>query len=539
VRWGAVALALALASVSDSQDRLATAICGVLVIAYAAYRTLRPLVYREDLWSLLRVLGEVALHTVAVVSTGRWESPYVFSLITAIVVAGFARGYGFALRIALASAAAVAIPDLVVTDNGVKLSAQWSAEFGLVAIVAGYARRISGEADRQQSLALDRLGRLADANALLFSLHRVAQTLPASLDLDEALDSTMGRLRDLFDYSAAIILLYDETDATWVVARREGCRLPPVLTPAELPSPVQRAIERRSLVDGPNLLRDSGGGLVPQMYSGLYTVLIARDAVIGLVAMEHVDTFHFSARDRELLQGFAEPAALAIDNARWFGRLRTVGAEEERTRIARELHDRIGQSLAYLAFELDRIVKTDDRGEQVGPSLEQLRSDVRAVIREVRDTLYDLRTDVSESEGYLSVLEGYLGRVRARSGLDIRVRAQEAARLPLIQERELFRITQEAVANIEKHARAKNVTISWRCDGQAAQLDVLDDGDGFPVGQAGRLDSYGIVGMRERAASIGATLDVESEPGQGTRIRCYIGTVRPRPPILSLRRTVH
>jgi hypothetical protein len=87
-------------------------------------------------------------------------------------------------------------PDYVNGNHELRVPAQWASWMVLIALVAGYARRISGEADRQQTLALDRLGRLADANALLFSLHRVAQSLPASLDLDEALDSTMGRLRD-------------------------------------------------------------------------------------------------------------------------------------------------------------------------------------------------------------------------------------------------------------------------------------------------------------------------------------------------------
>ena len=88
----------------------------------------------------------------------------------------------------------------------------------------------------------------------------------------------------------------------------------------------------------------------------------------------------------------------------------------------------------------------------MGGSLEQLRADVRDVIREVRDTLYDLRTDVSESQDMLTVLELYLQRVRERTGLDIVVRSQESGRLPLLQERELFRIAQEALTNIERHA---------------------------------------------------------------------------------------
>jgi signal transduction histidine kinase len=102
------------------------------------------------------------------------------------------------------------------------------------------------------------------------------------------------------------------------------------------------------------------------------------------------------------------------------------------------------------------------------------------------------------------------------------LRAQETGRLPILQERELWRIAQEAVTNVERHARATQVTISWRCDGREAMLEIADDGIGFPVGKAGRLDSYGLLGMRERAASIGATLVVDSEPGKGTRVRCTL-----------------
>ncbi len=145
-------------------------------------------------------------------------------------MAGFARGFGFALRIGIVSAArrrpiVELVPDH--SDARIQFSAEWSLVVILVAVVAGYARRISGEADRQHSLALDRLGRLADANALLFSLHRVTQTLPASLDLDEVLDTTIGRLRGLFDFDSAAILALDDTDGSWQVIRRENVRLPP------------------------------------------------------------------------------------------------------------------------------------------------------------------------------------------------------------------------------------------------------------------------------------------------------------------------
>ncbi|MEY2430989.1 MAG: hypothetical protein QOC92_714 [Acidimicrobiaceae bacterium] len=525
---------------ADIHDNNATTLLWCLVVvAYAALRTIRPLRVTGDVRSVIAVAAEVALHVIVVVSTGYWDSPFVFSLIPAVIVAGFSRGFVFSLAIATVSVVAVTVPDYVRSPQPQwRVAAQWAAEMVLIALVAGYARRISGEADRQQSLALDRLGRLSDANALLFSLHRVAQSLPASLDLDEALDSTMGRLRDLFEFTAAAVLLLDDTDRGWVVARREGTRLPPRIGPDDLPPALATAVDQRGTVSEPNLLVTGGPGLAPRMYSGIYTVLLARGAVIGLVSLEHPEAAHFTERDVELLKGFAEPAALALDNARWFARLRTVGAEEERTRIARDLHDRIGQSLAYLAFELDRIVKRDGRGDLVGPALEQLRSDIRDVIREVRDTLYDLRTDVSDEHDILSTLNVYLQRVRDRSRLDIVVRSEETGRLPLAQEREMFRIAQEALANVEKHAEATHVTINWQCAGHAAILDIADNGKGFPIGHAGRLDSYGIIGMRERAASIGATLDVESDPGIGTRVRCLLGVQPPaRPSLLGLRRS--
>jgi signal transduction histidine kinase len=523
IRGGTTAVAVALASPAFAQgDFWVVAWCGVIV-AYNIFRIFRPLRYTDDTASLAGVMAEVILHTLAVIATGYWDSPFVFALITAVMVAGFARGFAFALRVSIASALAIAIPFMIEnsTVSDLRTSSQWIVELLLVALIAGYARRVSGEADRAHSLALDRLGRLADANTLLYSLHRVAQSLPASLDLEEVLDTTIGRLRDLFVFDAATLFLLDETDQTWVVVRSDGPRPAPAYRTEQLPPPLREALQVRHPVTVGELLND-GHGVSAEMASGLYAALPARQATVGLVALEHREPRHFELRDLELLNGFVEPAALAIDNARWFARLRTVGADEERTRIARDLHDRIGQSLAYLAFELDRIVKIDKKGEPVSTQLGNLRNDVRGVIGEVRDTLYDLRTDVTDSQDIAATLRGFLDRVETRSALDTRLDVQVAGRLPLLQERELWRIAQEAVTNVERHAKAEHVVVQWHTDGHRALLLVTDDGIGFEGGRAGRLDSYGIMGMRERAASIGATLDVQGKPGVGTTVRCEV-----------------
>jgi len=186
------------------------------------------------------------------------------------------------------------------------------------------------------------------------------------------------------------------------------------------------------------------------------------------------------------------------------------------------LHDNIGQSLAYLAFELDRLVSKNAKKDDLSEPLEQLRNDLRGVIGEVRDTLYDLRTDVSDQLEIGEVLEQFSARIMDRADLEIQVHTQASGRLPLLQEREMWRIAQEALVNVERHAQATAAAVRWRCDGESAALEVADDGRGFPKGKAGRIDSYGIMGMRERASSVGASFEIQSEEGKGTVIRCFL-----------------
>jgi len=521
VRWATLAIGIALAAPDIADERGVVMAWGAVLAAYTIWRTAHPISNVDSRRGAGAVLAEVLLNVAAVTTTGMWDSPWVFALIAAVMVAGFERSFVFAMRIGVLTTLAVGIPALVAGDDvaaELRQGAQWGGELLLVALVAGYARRLSTESQEQHTLALDRLGRLAEANSLLYSLHRVAQTLPASLDLDEVLDSSMSRLRDLVAFDSAVLFLLEETDGTWVPVRREALKVPGPLRTDELPEPLQVAAASTTASAEGDLLRAGRTGVAPSAAAGIYAPLRARGALIGLLAIESTSDRRFVPRDVELVNGFVEPLALAVDNARWFARLRTIGADEERTRIARDVHDRIGQSLAYLAFELDRIVRTNERGEEVGPALDALRKDLREVIREVRDTLYDLRTDVSEGHSVTTTMEAFLERVKARSGLEVSFRWSETGRLPLPQERELWRIAKEAVTNVERHAHATRLSISWQCDGQSAELVVADDGIGFS-GTASRIDSYGILGMRERAASVGARLEIESKPGSGTVVR--------------------
>ena len=491
---------------------------GLLILGHAVWRT----VHAGRRPTQIGVLSEVAINAVAVMATGFWASPFVFSLMTGVVLAGFAFGFVFALQSAALAFASVSFPYLVSDPSldGVQTTGQWMMELALISVLAGYARRLFGEAQAQQSLALDRVSQLTEANDLLISLHRLAQVLPASLDLTDVLASSVERLRGLVDCDVLAVLLRDETNSSWTVAVSEGARLARSLTDEDLPAPLRAAASSSVASLVVCLQPDEGLGIDLLARAGLYAPLRARGELIGLVALEHPDAGRYGRRELQLLDGFIEHAALAIDNARWFSRLRTVGAAEERTRIARDMHDNLGQSLASVAFKLDSL--TSRAGDSaMAAELDSLRGEVRNVLADVRDTMSDLRTDVSDAVGASKVLRGFLDRVAERSALEVQLDVVGSGRLPLLQEREIWRIAMEAITNVERHSGARRLSVRWECDGSQAFLSVSDDGHGFNIDRDGRADSYGILGMRERADAIGATLDISSG-AKGTTVRCRL-----------------
>lgn len=520
-RWASLAVGAILAA---GDLRAAIYIGGILLLLYAGFRTLRPISLTASPRAAAEIGLELVFHVAIVAATDSWNSPFVIVLLPTVVAAGFARGYAFALELSSTATLVLAVWfDKKVNNNtsrsyAVTISAAWLALFLLVSLVSSYSRHVLEESARQQTLTLDRLGRLAEANKLLFQLNKIAQTLPSSLDMGEVLDSTIARLKDLIDFDAITILLLEDSDRTWVPVRELGNPEQIVLTTPMLPPVLVRALGQSGALTEGSLGTDQGTGLWQQARSGIYASLTARGAQIGLLALESSRPGQFEQTDVEVLNGITDSFSYAVSNARLFSRLRTIGAEEERTRIARDLHDQIGQALAHLGFEIDRAKRASDRGEDMSPRLVELRGEVSGVTRMVRDTLYDLRTDVTESQDMLATMELFLSRVKERAGLEVSIAHEASGRLPLIQEREMWRIAKEAVINVERHAQANSLTLTWRSDGRSAELVVSDDGVGLDPDK-GRFDSYGMLGMRERAATIGARLEIDSEPGQGTNIR--------------------
>jgi signal transduction histidine kinase len=218
-----------------------------------------------------------------------------------------------------------------------------------------------------------------------------------------------------------------------------------------------------------------------------------------------------------MLHGLAEAFGIAIDNARLFRQIRSASANEGRGRIARDLHDQVGSSLAFLGFEVDRAQELAAQGEPMEPVLHELREHLTTVINDIRETLHDLRTDVTDERDLPATLRTHLDRVTERRGLQSRLEVDlgDDTRPSRNTERELWQMALEAITNVEKHAHASLVTVRYVTRPGHLALSVRDDGVGLNKG-AGRADRYGMVGMRERAEAIGAHLRVETPPEGGT-----------------------
>ena len=527
VRWGALLFSAFLLTTTAVTRTTQNAVAFAVLAAWTALRTVRPVRHwGNEIGTAASVVLELGLAIALVCLTGYWDSPLAFMLLPGVVIGGFSQGgplvVGYGTVTGLFVAVSAALADHQQTNEQWQRSAQWTIELMVIALVAGVGHKVLLDTLERHSDTLDTMNQLTTANSLLFSLHRVAQSLPASLDLDDVALSTVANARDLFENEGITILLRDDRLTSWTVARAEGLRLSGELDGDDIPAVVHAASVSATPIRLADLPVAARIGLLPNAASGLYIPLRARSTLVGVLVIEHTHPGVDTESAAELAKRFAEPAALALDNARWFGRIRTVSADEERIRIARDLHDRIGQSLASIGFELDRVAKTAN-DERISGELVRLGENVRNVVTEVRETLYDIRTDVTGADGLVATLTTFLDRVRQRSALDVRFEHEGSKSLPVRQEREMWQIAQEAIVNVERHARARHLVVRWSSDGVRAVLEVIDDGRGFSA-NAGRIDSYGMRGLRERANAIGARLEIAGTPGQGTTVRCRLET---------------
>jgi signal transduction histidine kinase len=222
-------------------------------------------------------------------------------------------------------------------------------------------------------------------------------------------------------------------------------------------------------------------------------------------------------RTDEQLQSYAERIRLMAK------KLSDV-EESQRRSIARELHDNAGQNLTVLGINFSKAKAQMDRGhiEQAQLILDDSQQLLEQTTDSIRSVMADLRPPVLEDYGLLAALRWYGDRFASRHEISVTVQGREPTpRLGIEAEIVLFRIVQEALTNILKHAKASNVTMNFDIEDGRQRLVITDDGVGFDTGELSKYKeqtSWGLITMSERAQSIGGSLRIESHPGSGTQI---------------------
>ncbi len=217
----------------------------------------------------------------------------------------------------------------------------------------------------------------------------------------------------------------------------------------------------------------------------------------------------------------------------------TAAQEEERRRIARELHDGVGPALASMNLRLHTARKLLERDQRsAAEEIEELAELAQANIQDIRRMIYDLRPAVLDELGLVPALRDYLARCQREHGLVIDFTADEGERLPAPVETTLFRVAQEALNNVVRHAGAQQVDVDLTWDDAHLTLRIADDGRGFDP-QAPRSGTHlGLWSMRERVEQLGGHFEVDSAPGIGTMVKARVPlalTARVEPALAELR----
>jgi signal transduction histidine kinase len=379
--------------------------------------------------------------------------------------------------------------------------------------------------ERQQTA--DTLRRRAEELAVL---NQISQTLTTATDLPAALGQVSETVTDLFDArSSHIVLTSDEGTELMILVgyeREAGTigRVPVDLPSIELPR-VRQVLEQGQSTALSDLQSQSLASRVREFIAArnlqgiMLLPLLARGDAIGLISVAtDQPNRDFTAEEMSLAETIAADIAGAIENARLLDQAKAAAAAGERNRIARELHDSVTQSMysvSIVAEALPRLLERDLSAAKRNAAY--LRQTTLGALAEMRSLLFELRPDTLEKASLDVLLQQLADVLTGRSRVPVDVTVEGQTKLPSDVKIVFYRIAQEAFNNIARHAKATQAWAALRRGSDEAILAIRDNGQGFDPKSIPE-EHMGLRIMRERATEIGASLNVQSEPGQGTEI---------------------
>ncbi|NQT71868.1 MAG: GAF domain-containing sensor histidine kinase [Chloroflexi bacterium] len=384
----------------------------------------------------------------------------------------------------------------------------------------------------------------AEVAQRLAALSDVASTVSRSLDLDLTLNTALDKVMALVRAEVGGILLYHERTHTLYHRTHRGMsdkfvkRIGKLKLGEGIPG---MAAELRETIYSPDIEKDTKmSQSLPELreFSAFLSIpLVARDRLLGVLNVATRDKRGFSPEAISLVTSVSDQIAVAIENAQLYEALQRKEQargellrkimsvqEEERKRIARELHDEVSQSLTGSAFRAEAVLSRLPVGaEEIRGSMEEIRDLAIRTLDEIHRVVYSLRPSLLDDLGLVAAVQWLADHYLEESGIKVLFETVGSER-PLSAEAEitLFRITQEAITNIVKHAGAESVSIAVEFRDHSAAVHIEDDGQGFSVeDMTGSLQmdrGLGLLGMKERAELLDGYLGIEALPGQGTKV---------------------
>ena len=359
--------------------------------------------------------------------------------------------------------------------------------------------------ERRNDIDQDAIDQLSSANQLLLSLQKIAITLPSSLDLETVLDQAVAQVPELVGADIVTILLANKDATRLTIVRGRGSANLLEIAVKDLPPHIREALDlNRSIAIRLSQLEK---GFAEEARVGAYCALRSRGMVVGLIAAEWRVEQDLK-RQTQVLTGVADALGVAVDNAHIFRDIRRQSASDERRRIARDLHDRTGSGLAFVALELDRLQRNEN-DEQTRVEISTVREQVGLILAEVREMLFDLRVGLNGEVSLYDTIVDLSQRVTSRSRTLVTYELSDLPEVDAYLSNEIWEIIKEAIINAERHSQGTKIRITSVVTDSLWTLSIIDNGIGIQP-ENKRPDSYGLTGVLERAETIGAKIVIES-----------------------------
>jgi signal transduction histidine kinase len=381
-----------------------------------------------------------------------------------------------------------------------------------IAVSIENARRFERERERTERLRL---------------IARVGQRIAARLETDELLLTTAEALHQRLGYDHVSIFLLDPNDATMLEQRARASRWPK--DPDEV-GMYRQSIERGILGSVarhrmPEIVNDVSRdpryiSPSPDIRAELAVPILLGTRLWGV--LDVCGTRPFREDDQTGLSIVADQLAIALENATLYERAQAAAVLEERQRLARDLHDSVTQLIFSITLVAQSIPAAYHRSAAEGQQrLGRVVELSQQALSEMRALLAELRPESVIREGLLPALHKQIQRVTTRDSIQIELHADTYQPHSLEYEEALYRVVQESLNNVVKHAGAERVTIELGQSNGYVELRIGDDGRGFDPAQP-RASGLGLVGMRERIERLGGTLSIQSQLGAGVVIQARL-----------------